>query len=154
MVGRSPQIASSNESVHAREGRLARLAHFTTRYRWPVIAGWIALTIFGGFAAGQLSTRWYQSLAVPGKPAYEASQRTLKALGAGDRSPSTVVFHSSSADSATSPAVRAGHGAGGEGDSRRAHELVLLDRQPDVRVARTGTRRSCRSISPAAPAST
>ena len=38
-------------------------------------------------------------LAVPGKPAYEASQRTLKTLGAGDRSPSTVVFHSSSATS-------------------------------------------------------
>ena len=62
----------------AREGRLARLAHFTTRYRWPVIAGWIVLTLFGGYAAGQLSTRWYQSLAVPGKPAYEASQRTLE----------------------------------------------------------------------------
>jgi RND superfamily putative drug exporter len=85
---------------------LARLAHFTTRYRWPVIAAWIALTVFGGYAAGQLSSRWYQSLAVPGKSAYEASQRTLQTLGAGDRSPSTVVFHSSSADLSTSPAVR------------------------------------------------
>src|SRR3954453_15802897 len=89
-----------------REGRLARLAQLTTRYRWPVIAGWIALTIFGDYAAGQLSSRWYQSLAVPGKSAYEASQRTLKTLGAGDRSPSTVVFHSSSVDLSTSPAVR------------------------------------------------
>jgi RND superfamily putative drug exporter len=105
MVGRSAPIPSSNEGVPAREGRLARLAHFTTRYRWPVIAGWIALTIFGGYAAGQLSTRWYQSLAVPGKPAYEASQRTLKTLGAGDRSPSTVVFHSADADLSKSSAV-------------------------------------------------
>src|SRR3954447_16525061 len=89
-----------------REGRLARLAHLTTRYRWPMIAAWIVLTIFGGYAAGQLSSRWYQSLAVPGKPAYEASQRTLKTLGAGDRSPSTVVFHSSSIDVSESAAVR------------------------------------------------
>src|SRR6476619_6929375 len=87
-------------------GRLARLGHFTTRYRWPMIGAWIALTIFGCYAAGQLSSRWYQSLAVPGKPAYEASQRTLKTLGAGDRSPSTVVFHSSNADLSESPAVR------------------------------------------------
>src|SRR3954451_12210150 len=106
MLGRSASIPSSNEAVPAREGRLARLAHFTTRYRWPVIAGWIALTIFGGYAAGQLSSRWYQSLAVPGQPAYEASQRTLKTLGAGDRSPSTVVFHSASADISRSPEVR------------------------------------------------
>src|SRR3954470_13599194 len=93
MLGRSASIPSSNEAVPAREGRLARLAHFTTRYRCPVIAGWIALTVFGGYAAGQLSSRWYQSLAVPGKPAYEASQRTLHALGAGVRAPDVVVVH-------------------------------------------------------------
>ena len=74
--------------VGARPGRLGRLAHFTARYRWPVIATWIVLTLFGGFAAGQLSTRWYQSLAVPGKPAYTASQRTFKAFGVS--SPSCV----------------------------------------------------------------
>jgi putative drug exporter of the RND superfamily len=73
---------------------LARLAHVIVRRRWAVIGVWLALTVFGGFAAGQVSTRWYQSLAIPGKPAYEASQRTLKAIGVGDRSPSVVVFHS------------------------------------------------------------
>src|SRR5690349_19319095 len=93
-------------TVPIREGRLARLSHFTTRFRWPVIAAWIVLTIFGGYAAGQLSSRWYQSLAVPGKSAYEASQRTLETLGAGDRSPSTVVFHSANADVSKSPEVR------------------------------------------------
>ena len=72
-----------------------------------MIAAWIVLTLFGGYAAGQLSSRWYQSLAVPGKPAYEASQRTFKALGAGVRSPNTVVFHSSGVDVSKSPAVRA-----------------------------------------------
>src|SRR4051794_6230738 len=79
----------------AGSGRLGRLAHFTTRHRRMVIGVWIVLTIFGGFAAGQLSTRWYQSLSVPGKPAYEASQRTLTALGAGVRAPNVVVFHTS-----------------------------------------------------------
>ena len=86
---------------------LARLAHFTARYRWPVIAAWIVLTLVGGVAAGKLSTRWYQSTAIPGKPAYEGSQRTLKAFGAGQRPPNTVVFHSSSVEVTESPAVRA-----------------------------------------------
>jgi putative drug exporter of the RND superfamily len=90
-----------------RAGRLARLAHLTARYRWPVIAVWVVLTLFGGFAAGKLSSRWYQSLAIPGKPAYEGSLRTVKALGAGVRAPNVVVFHSSSVDVTKSPAVRA-----------------------------------------------
>jgi putative drug exporter of the RND superfamily len=105
MEGQSTHSAWASPS--GRAGRLGRLAHFTTRYRWPVIAVWIVLTLFGGYAAGQLSSRWYQSLAVPGKPAYEGSQRTFKALGAGVRSPNTVVFHSSRADVSESPAVRA-----------------------------------------------
>ncbi len=74
-------------------GLLGRLAHFIARHRWAVIAVWIVLTLFGGFAAGQLSKRWYQSFSIPGKPAYEASQRTLGAFGAGVRPPSVVVFH-------------------------------------------------------------
>ena len=91
----------------ARVSRLGYLAHFTIRYRWPVIAAWILLTLFGGYAAGQLSSRWYQSLAVPGKSAYEGSQRTFAAFGAGVRSPNTVVFHSAGADLSKSTAVRA-----------------------------------------------
>jgi putative drug exporter of the RND superfamily len=68
---------------------------------------WVLLTVFGGYSAGQLSSRWYQSLAVPGEPAYEAGQRTLAAFGAGVRSPDTVVFHSARADLGSSPQVRA-----------------------------------------------
>ena len=71
---------------------LARLAHLIARHRWPVIAVWIALTLFGGFAAGQVSKRWYQSFSIPGKSAYEANQRTLKAFGVGVRPPNLVVF--------------------------------------------------------------
>ena len=99
------QSTRTPESVPA--GRLARLGHFTARFRWPVIGAWIVLTLFGGYAAGQLSSRWYQSLAVPGKPAYEASQRTFKAFGAGVRPPNAVVFHSAAVDVSKSAAVRA-----------------------------------------------
>src|SRR5437868_15552004 len=74
-------------------GRLGRLAQFTARHRWPVIGVWIVLTLFGGVAAGKLSTRWYQSFSVPGKPAYEAGQRTLEALGVGVRAPHVVAVH-------------------------------------------------------------
>jgi RND superfamily putative drug exporter len=72
---------------------LTRLAHLIVGHRWLVIGLWILLTAFGVFAAGQVSSRWYQSTSIPGQPAYEASQRSLHALGVGDRSPSVVVFH-------------------------------------------------------------
>ena len=47
---------------------LTRLAHLTVRHRWAVIGAWLVLTVFGGFAAGQVSTRWYQSLSIPASP--------------------------------------------------------------------------------------
>jgi putative drug exporter of the RND superfamily len=72
---------------------LARLAHVVARHRWKIIGAWIVLTLFGGFAAGQVSKRWYQSFSIPGKPAYEATQRTLKTFGTGVRPPDVVVFH-------------------------------------------------------------
>ena len=78
---------------------------------------------------GKLSTRWYQSTAIPGKPAYEASQRTLKALGAGVRPPNVVVFHSSSVDVTKSPAVRAAMARVVKANPGALDELVLLDRQ-------------------------
>ena len=85
---------------------LARLAHLVARHRWPVIAAWIVLTLFGGFAAGRVSKRWYQSFSIPGKSAYEANQRTLKAFGVGVRPPNVVVFHSKD-DVTKSAAIRA-----------------------------------------------
>src|SRR5205823_4754511 len=74
---------------------LARLAHWITRHRWLVIGVWIILTLFGAYAAGRVSKRWYQSFSIPGKSAYEANQRTLKAFGTGVRPPNVVVFHTS-----------------------------------------------------------
>jgi putative drug exporter of the RND superfamily len=87
-------------------GLLARLAHFIARRRWPVIAAWVVLTLIGGVAAGKLSSRWYQSFSIPGKPAYEASQRTLKAFGVGVRPPTVVVFHTTG-DATKSTAIPA-----------------------------------------------
>src|SRR4029450_7474008 len=86
------------EPVHGKingseSGRLARLAHFNARHRWPVITVWIVLTLVGGVAAGKLSSRWYQSFSIPHKSAYEASQRALHAFGAGAPPPNVVVFH-------------------------------------------------------------
>jgi putative drug exporter of the RND superfamily len=74
-------------------GVLGRLAHVVARRRWTVIGVWLVLTLVGAMAAGQLSNRWYQSFSIPGKPAYEASQRTLHAFGVGVRAPNVVVFH-------------------------------------------------------------
>jgi RND superfamily putative drug exporter len=84
---------------------LERLAHVIARRRWTVIGIWIVLTLFGAFAAGQVSKRWYQSFSIPGKPAYEASQRTLKAFGTGVRPPNVVVYHTSG-DATQSEAIR------------------------------------------------
>ena len=85
---------------------LARLAHVVARHRWKVIAAWVVLTLFGGFAAGQVSKRWYQSFSIPGKAAYEANQRTLRTFGTGVRPPNVVVFHTAG-DATKSSAIRA-----------------------------------------------
>jgi putative drug exporter of the RND superfamily len=72
---------------------LAGLAHVVSRHRRKVIFAWLLLTLFGMFAASQVSKRWYQSFSIPGKPAYEANQRTLEQFGTGIRPPILVVFH-------------------------------------------------------------
>ena len=85
---------------------LGRLALLVARNRRKVIAAWIVLTLFGAFAAGQVSKRWYQSFSIPGKSAYEANQRTLHAFGTGVRPPDVVVFHTSG-DATKSGAIAA-----------------------------------------------
>src|SRR5438445_806942 len=85
---------------------LGKLAHLIARNRRKVIGAWIVLTLFGGFAAGQVSKRWYQSFSIPGKSAYEANQRTLKTFGTGVRPPDVVVFHTAG-DATKSPAIAA-----------------------------------------------
>ncbi|HEY6961888.1 MAG TPA: hypothetical protein VI408_08390, partial [Gaiellaceae bacterium] len=70
-----------------------------------MIAVWIVLTLVGGMAAGKLSTRWYQSTAIPGKPAYETSLKVLRVFGAGLRTPNVVVYSSSEGDITKSAAI-------------------------------------------------
>ena len=74
---------------------LARLAHLIVRRRRAVIVAWILLTIFGGFSAGQVSKRWFESFSIPGYSSYEANQRTLKTFGTGEQAPLVAVFHTS-----------------------------------------------------------
>jgi putative drug exporter of the RND superfamily len=84
---------------------LARLAHVISRRPWVVIVMWTILTVIGAYAAGQVSKRWYQSFSIPGKSAYEASQRTLKTFGVGVRPPNVVVYHTVG-DATKSEAIR------------------------------------------------
>src|SRR5581483_771445 len=85
---------------------LARLAHLVARHRFAVLGAWLVLTVFGAFAASQVSKRWFQSFSIPGKSAYEANQRTLKAFGVGVRPPEVVVFRTRG-DATRSDAIRA-----------------------------------------------
>src|SRR2546421_524239 len=73
---------------------LARLTHVIVRRRRAVIGAWVVLTLFGGFSAGQVSKRWFESFSIPGYSAYEANQRTLKTFGTGEQAPLVAVFHS------------------------------------------------------------
>src|SRR5581483_880168 len=84
---------------------LARLAHVVMRRRKRIIGVWLVLTVFGAYAAGQVSKRWYQSFSIPGRSAYEANQRTLKTFGTGVRPPNVVVFHTSG-DATKSVAIK------------------------------------------------
>ncbi len=67
------------------------LAHFIIRRRRIVVGVWIVLTLFGAFSASQVSKRWLESFSIPGYSAYEANQRTLKALGSGAQPPLVAV---------------------------------------------------------------
>src|SRR5438270_9414751 len=91
---------------------LARLAHVVSRHRRLVIGVWIVLTLFGVYAGSQVSKRWYQSFSIPGKPAYEANQRTLEKFGTGIRPPIVVVFHTDgdATAGANAEAIRAAMG--------------------------------------------
>ncbi len=74
---------------------LERLAHLIVRRRFVVIGVWIVLTLVGGYSAGAVSKRWYQSFSIPGYSAYETDQATLKLFGSGEEPPLVAVFHSS-----------------------------------------------------------
>ena len=71
---------------------MTSLARHVLRHRWLVVGIWLVLTVFGAFSAGQVSKRWFESFSIPGYSAYEANQRTVKALGTGENAPLVVVI--------------------------------------------------------------
>ena len=73
---------------------MTRLAHFVLRHRRLLIFAWIGLTLFGGFSAKEVSSRWLEQFSIPGYSAYEANQRALKTFGSGEQAPLVAVFHS------------------------------------------------------------
>src|SRR5687768_16639820 len=71
---------------------MERLARFVVHHRLVVIGAWIVLTLFGGFAAGQVSDRWLEEFSIPGASGYEANKRAVDRLGNGQLYPFVLVF--------------------------------------------------------------
>ena len=72
---------------------LARLAHLTLRHRWAVIGAWVVLTLFGAFAAGQVSDALVPEPRDPRQAGLRGEPADAAAFGAGARAPNVVVFH-------------------------------------------------------------
>jgi RND superfamily putative drug exporter len=89
---------------------VTRLAGIVLARRKLIVVLWIALTAFGVFAAAKVSSRWYESFSIPGYSAYEANQRTLKALGSGEAAPLVAVV-TVPGDATATPGVRRALGA-------------------------------------------
>jgi len=86
---------------------LERLAGSVLRHRKIVVGVWIALTIFGVFAAKQVSTRWLEQFSIPGYSAYETNQTALRVFGNG-ASPPHVIVYSSPGDVTQAQRIRLG----------------------------------------------
>ena len=63
---------------------MTSLARLILRHKKLIVGLWLLLTVFGGYSAGRVADRWFESFSIPGYSAYEANQRTLKALGSGE----------------------------------------------------------------------
>jgi putative drug exporter of the RND superfamily len=85
---------NTNERLEAETGpgALARLARVIMQHRRIVAGAWIVLTIFGAFAAQQVSKRWLEQFSIPGYSAYEANQRALRTFGTGAQAPNIAVI--------------------------------------------------------------
>ena len=119
---------------------LTRLAHVVARHRWLVLGAWLLLTLFGAFAATQVADRWYTATAIPGQPAYEASQRSLHAARGRRPHPRRRGPHRRRATSPPARAVEQAMQRAGDCHAGRVHQLVLLHRRPGVRLRRPAHR--------------
>jgi len=75
------------------------------RHRKVVVAIWVALTIFGAFAAPRATSRFLTTFSIPGSSSYQANQQIVKTFGNGDQPPLVLVFHDPSADVTTVPGI-------------------------------------------------
>jgi RND superfamily putative drug exporter len=82
-----------------------RLARLILRRRKTIVGFWLALTIFGGYSAQRVSSRWLESFSIPGYSAYEANQRMLRTFGSGEQAPLVAVLHSPRGDVTKLPGV-------------------------------------------------
>jgi RND superfamily putative drug exporter len=71
---------------------LERLARVVLHHRKLFVGAWIALTVFGVFAAKQVSNRWLEQFSIPGYSAYETNQTTLRVYGNGENPPHVAVY--------------------------------------------------------------
>jgi len=77
---------------------MRHIALLVLRHRKLVIGAWIALTVIGGVLTPLAAKRFAVDFGVPGKSAYEANQRTARALGSGLQPPLTIVVTTQSGD--------------------------------------------------------
>src|SRR5438093_1862847 len=84
---------------------MERLARGVMAHRKAVLVAWLVLTLFGAFAANQVSKRWLEQFSIPGYSAYETNQETLRIFGTGEQPPHIAVIQSK-VDVTSAPGVR------------------------------------------------
>ena len=77
---------------------LESLAHTILRHRKLVVAIWIVLTLFGGFAAPRAADRLLTTFSIPSSKSYQNNQQIVEKFGNGSQNPMVLVFHDPSGD--------------------------------------------------------
>lgn len=92
----------------APESRLTRIAAWSVRHRWWVLALWVLVAGTGIATASTTNSRLSVSFDLPGQPAYEANQDVLAGTGSGGSFPPLVaVVQLPTGTTVDSPGVRA-----------------------------------------------
>jgi RND superfamily putative drug exporter len=85
---------------------LGKFTHLVIRFRLLVIAIWVAVAVFGVFAAGGVGAKLSTSLAVPGSDSTKAEEITVKHFGENSEGTFTVVYYFEHATSAEIDALK------------------------------------------------
>src|SRR5438105_6392330 len=84
---------------------LRGIGTFILRHRKVVVGVWVALTLFGAFAAPRATNRFLTTFSIPGSSSYQANQQIVKTFGSGDQPPLVLVFHDPSGDVTAAPGI-------------------------------------------------